>query len=219
MRGRHTRYSPELGRRICAAVAQGQSLTRLSLEAGMPGRCTIAKWRKRHPEFRHAYDAAVLAGRGRKPEPRKARPAAIARRRGYSARVGDAICERIGAGRSLLHLARDRDLPSTRTIYTWLAEHPDFCARYQSACALREERLADEVLAIADGLPLSDDPEAGPEPHQSDLNRAKLMIDARKWRLGILTAGKYGARAPAAPIKTHEDWLDELDDEDQGRGP
>ena len=123
MRGRHTRYSQELAERICQGVAQGRSLTQLSQELGMPGRATLARWLKRHPEFRTAYEAALQAGAGAPPPERPARPAAIARPRGYRRDIGERICERLAGGRSLLDLARDPDLPCTRTIYAWLQAH------------------------------------------------------------------------------------------------
>ena len=59
------RYTPELGREICARVAAGESQHALAREPGMPSRRTFRDWALREPEFGAAFEAAKLAGRAR----------------------------------------------------------------------------------------------------------------------------------------------------------
>ena len=42
--GRPTRYSDELGREICARIAEGESLRQICMEDGMPSRATVNGW-------------------------------------------------------------------------------------------------------------------------------------------------------------------------------
>lgn len=51
-------YSPDLARRICDAIADGQALTRIAEGPGMPERTTIYHWLQDHPEFRSAFALA-----------------------------------------------------------------------------------------------------------------------------------------------------------------
>ena len=52
------RYTPELGREICARVAAGESQHALAREPGMPSRRTFRDWALREPEFGAAFEAA-----------------------------------------------------------------------------------------------------------------------------------------------------------------
>lgn len=51
-------YTPEIGDRICAEIAEGKSLRSICKMDGMPGRRTVFDWLRRHEDFRTAYDIA-----------------------------------------------------------------------------------------------------------------------------------------------------------------
>ena len=223
MRGSYVRYSPALAAKVCARLAEGHSLSSLGRLPAMPSRNTLMRWRAEHPAFERLY-RATLEDRGtatgkRGPNRRRGdqapahNPLPPGRPTAYSPEVAEAVCARVAEGASMLDLWRDPELPSGRSLYTWLDRHEDFRRMYLAACELRAERLAEEILAIADDdagdfIPAADG--AALAPNLQAIRRARLRIDARKWRVARLAPKKYGA-AEAAPAKSHEDWLDELD--------
>ena len=58
-RGPPSDYSEELAARICELIADGMSLREVCDMAGMPHRCTVLGWARRHPEFAAAYGEAI----------------------------------------------------------------------------------------------------------------------------------------------------------------
>ena len=56
--GRPSIYSQELTDIVCARIADGQSLRRISRDEGMPGLTTIFTWLREYPEFRDQYELA-----------------------------------------------------------------------------------------------------------------------------------------------------------------
>lgn len=49
--GRPSKYTPELGEKICKLIAEGKSERQICMMAGMPDLSTIWRWKDRHPEF------------------------------------------------------------------------------------------------------------------------------------------------------------------------
>ena len=223
MRGSYVRFSPELAAKVCARLAEGHSLSSLGRLPAMPSRNTLMRWRAEHPAFERMYRAtledrgAATGRRGPNRRPGEALPVPASlpagRPTSYSPEIAEAVCARVAEGWSMLDLWGDPDLPSGRSLYNWMDRHEDFRRMYLAACELRAERLAEEILAIADDdtgdfIPAGDGP--GLAPNLQAIRRARLRIDARKWRVARLAPRKYAA-PEAAPVKTHEDWLDELD--------
>jgi hypothetical protein len=109
--------------------------------------------------------------------------------------------------------------PTMTAILGWLDEEEDFRARYAAACELLADRLAAEVIAIADDASKDFKP-GGKDGHDRVLDRealarAKLRIEARRWRAAKLAPHKYGDKAQPvarglAPL-SHEDALAQLD--------
>lgn len=58
--GRPSLYTPELATRICALIAEGNSLRAIAEMPGIPGKRTILEWlvSDKHPEFAHQYARA-----------------------------------------------------------------------------------------------------------------------------------------------------------------
>ncbi len=52
---RPSKYRDELARKICAALAEGQPLTKICRKAGMPSYATVMKWRAENPAFSDMY--------------------------------------------------------------------------------------------------------------------------------------------------------------------
>ncbi len=100
------------------------------------------------------------------------------------------------AGAAVCELADAPDLPCVRTIYTWIDKHEEFRTLHNAACRVRADMLADEILRIADddSRDLRPSGKDGAEmvPNVVRLHRARMEIDARKWRFASL-APKPGA--------------------------
>lgn len=56
--GRPTKYSPALASKICAHIAEGKSMRKISKLAGMPTTAAMFKWMGEFPEFMEQYDRA-----------------------------------------------------------------------------------------------------------------------------------------------------------------
>jgi hypothetical protein len=57
---------------------------------------------------------------------------------GYSPELAEKICAALADGRRLASICAEAGMPSTRTVFRWLATHPDFLARYEQ---VREGRV------------------------------------------------------------------------------
>lgn len=90
-------------------------------------------------------------------------------------RVYDGMCE----GRSVESICSDEGMPHASTIYRWLVDN-EKCENYARAKAVRADRMADEIIEIADNVAMTPDDR-------------RIAIDARKWRAGNLS-GKYSSK-------------------------
>lgn len=103
----------------------------------------------------------------------------------YSPELRDEICKRISSGNSVHSVCRQDDMPDRSTIYRWLREKPDFKDQYERALKEREDYHFDEMLDISDKV----------EDDSIKIQKAKLMIDTRKWVLSRMNPKKYGDKA------------------------
>lgn len=55
MAGRPSKYSPQLADIICERMINGEDLTKICEDKGMPSRVTVWRWMKQHPEFATQY--------------------------------------------------------------------------------------------------------------------------------------------------------------------
>lgn len=93
----------------------------------------------------------------------------------------DRICEQIADGRSLASILKDDGMPPGSRVYRALAEDKGMQERYARAREAQADKLFEEVLDLAD--------ERG-----EDVQRSRLMVDARKWMAGKLRPKVYGER-------------------------
>lgn len=114
----------------------------------------------------------------------------------YKPHIGRLICDRIASGDSVRTICADDDMPSDRTIYSWLEKYPDFLQQYARARELQAERYANEIIDISDEVPLCTvpDPDGGISTRvdAAGVQRNKLRVDARKWVAAKLLPKKYG---------------------------
>lgn len=102
------------------------------------------------------------------------------------------VWERLATGESLSAICADPGLPDVSTVHRWIHERPDLQLAYARAQRLRADRLADQIIEIADAL----DREAGQEEARS----ARMRIDARKHVMSHLVGAIVSAEeTPPAP--------------------
>lgn len=98
----------------------------------------------------------------------------------FTQEIADAICERLAEGESLRKICLGDDMPNKATVFRWLGLHQSFSDQYARAREEQAETLADEIVEIADGN------------KDSDPQRDRLRVDARKWVASKLKPKKYG---------------------------
>jgi hypothetical protein len=116
----------------------------------------------------------------------------------YSQEIADEICIRLAGGESLRAIcSSDRDdfMPCQSTVFKWLVENQAFAEQYARAREAQAEGYADEIVRIADG-----------ESKESDHNRDRLRVEARKWVAAKLLPKKYGDRV-GIDLSADEDTL------------
>jgi hypothetical protein len=84
-----------------------------------------------------------------------------------------------------------------KTFYEWIDNDEDKSKRYARACETRADKLADEILHIADDstndTKVIDKGGNSIEIENTEwVNRSKLRVDSRKWLLSKLAPKKYG---------------------------
>ena len=96
--------------------------------------------------------------------------------------LAEEICERIANGESLRFICADAHMPALNTVRRWLADdrYAAFRSHYARAREDQADFYADEIVEIADT--------------EEDAQRARVRIDARKWKASKLVPKKYGDR-------------------------
>ncbi len=118
--------------------------------------------------------------------------------RHYDEETGIAICTRIIEGETIKEICKDRDLPSERTVYRWLAAERTFWQLYARAREAQMDRWSDEIVEIADDATndyierIGKDGEVERVLDPEAVQRSKLRIDTRKWLMSKLAAKRYG---------------------------
>lgn len=121
------------------------------------------------------------------------------------------ICDMIENGKSLRQAANQKKV-NFKTFYEWIDNDKEIKSKhYARACEVRSEKLADEILKIADDssqdtitITTSSGNEIEAE-NKEWVNRSKLRVDARKWLLSKLLPKKYGDKLD---VTTDGDKLD-----------
>lgn len=176
---------------VCLRLEAGEPLAVVCREAEMPHESTLRAWLRRYPDLKARVDAARATGlavQAARPLVIRVRPVV------FDAALADAVCERLAAGsQGLEAVCADRDLPSSATVYRWLADYPDFATQYGEARRIQAHRMFDEARAIAKAATAK------------SVAVAKLRIDTLKWQAAKLAPRVYGARVerdlePEAPV-------------------
>jgi len=114
----------------------------------------------------------------------------------YTSEIGEAICERLKAGHTLIAIGRDPLMPSRSTVYRWLAAHESFRDEYARARDAQADHFAEEIVDIADSEPSlifkNVDGVDVASVDSTAVNLLRLRIDARKWYASKVAPKKYG---------------------------
>lgn len=97
----------------------------------------------------------------------------------YTQELANKICEEIVLGNSLRSICKPDDMPAISSIFKWFKEHPEFSEQYARAKEEQADTLTDDMEDIA-------------RDTQFDVQRARLIIDTRKWAASKLKPKKYG---------------------------
>jgi hypothetical protein len=178
--GRDRTYGGRLQavRRVCARVAAGATVSEACRHPMLPYPQQIAHWAAEEPVFR-----ALLA------EARKAGGMAHLARPGregdFPEDVIDEFLERIAAGRGLVEVCSQPDMPTTTTIYRWLNTKADFAERYERARRVQADVLFDLAWTIAR------------QATEDNVRVCKLLVETIKWRTAQLAPSRYGTSRQA----------------------
>src|SRR5689334_16045185 len=121
----------------------------------------------------------------------------------YTDEIASKICEEIATtNKSLKKICEEPDLPSFRTVFTWLndPEKIEFLHQYTRAREAQADILADEMLEIADTVKEGKKTKttgkgdaAVTETMTGDnVERSRLQIETRKFLAAKLKPKKYG---------------------------
>jgi len=132
--------------------------------------------------------AAVGAAKATTPTPTpKAKPGRPSK---FTPVLVERVCSLIASGKSLRAIGDMPDMPTAETVRTWLHRDAEFSGQYARACEARAEHYAEEIIDIADT--------------ETDPQRARNRIDARKWTAVKLLPKKYGDRVDVTGRLTYE---------------
>ncbi len=114
--------------------------------------------------------------------------------------VWPAIFEAIADGASLKSAVQSvRDAPAYRTVKRHLSERADLQAQYRAARQDRADRMAEEILALADE-PMPDHLEG--KERGAWVQQQRMRIDTRKWLAAKYYPRMYGERLDVNTTET-----------------
>lgn len=122
------------------------------------------------------------------------------------------ICEQMSLGKSLSTAIKAEGMPSYHAVMLMIKSSPEFRVMYEKAIENRADRLAEEILELAD--------EQMPDGLEGPLASAwvqqkRMQVDARKWVASKLKPKVYGDRIDVAVTDNRISVMDALKDAKQ----
>lgn len=112
----------------------------------------------------------------------------------YTDELAQTICARIASGESVRSISLDDEMPNASTIHAWVLDNDEFSKQYTRAKEIGAEVEADVIEDIAETM--------------EDLNRAKLIIDTKKWNMSKKFPKRFGDKLDLDPNnKGHQPLL------------
>lgn len=97
----------------------------------------------------------------------------------YTKKIAAEICRRLASGESLLTICADDGMPAAVTVRGWVIDNREgFSAQYGRARDMQADHYVDETVQIADT--------------ETDAQKARVRIDARKWYASKVRPKAYG---------------------------
>jgi len=133
----------------------------------------------------------------------------MARPTKFTRPLGIKICKRITDGESLRSVCRDEKMPSRSSVHGWLLlgagdkpepRYKEFLDQYELAVQIRAENMFDEIEDIADDgqndymTRVGRDGEEYEVVNSEHIQRSRLRVDTRKWKLSKMFPKKFGDR-------------------------
>jgi len=122
------------------------------------------------------------------------------------------ICEQMSIGKSLSTAIKAEGMPSYHAVMLMIKNNPEFRAMYEKAIENRADRLAEEILELAD----EQMPDGLEGPMASAwVQQKRMQVDARKWVASKLKPKVYGDRIDMTVTDTRISVMDALKDAKQ----
>ena len=99
----------------------------------------------------------------------------------YDAAKAFKFLEKLADGeKSMRAICEEPGMPSRQAIFRWIANNPEFASLYHEARAIQVHGYVDDTVYIADT--------------ETDMSKARVRIDARRWLAERLDPKNYGNR-------------------------
>lgn len=122
------------------------------------------------------------------------------------------IIDGISDGKSLSSTLRAEGMPSYSLARQMIKNNPEFRAAYEKAVEDRADRLAEEIIELAD----QEMPDGLEGPMASAwVQQKRMQVDARKWVASKLKPKIYGDRIDVAVTDTRISVMDALNEAKQ----
>lgn len=119
----------------------------------------------------------------------------------YTPEIGNAICDQIALGKSLVTVCKEMKLGYS-TVMEWLTKDQAFAEKYAQAREAQADYLADEIMELADEPPQMTTNKHGAKVVDSGwVQNQRSRIDTRKWLAGKMKPKKYGDRVALAGVE------------------
>ncbi len=124
----------------------------------------------------------------------------------YDPEIALAVCDRIAEGEYLpaicASIPRGQSTLKASTFLLWVGEHPELAEVYDRARATRLQRMADEMMQIADtpqeGQTVEETADGVKIKRGDMIQHRSLQVDTRKWLLARLARQLYGDKSEVA---------------------
>ena len=167
----YVRFSAAVSRVLLARVAEGEAISRIVKDPGMPSQKTVGRWAARSDRFRRLLDQAkALGGWSAEGQP----PA------GYCPVTAAAICARLSQGEPMTAICRDPAMTGHTTVYRWRDEEPDFAQALERARQVVGERLFDQGWEIAQAVT------------PAEAHAARVKLTHLRWMAGAMAPSRFG---------------------------
>jgi hypothetical protein len=128
----------------------------------------------------------------------------VARPSDYNEEIAAELCAQLAEGKSLRSVCAQENMPSTSSVFRWLAAQESFREQYARAKQESVEAMAEEIMDIADDgtndyMTITKGKSSYEVVNGEAIQRSKLRVDTRKWLMSKIKPKKYGDRLEVVP--------------------